>query len=211
MFITSAAVSYAVGMKAKWRLLLLTAPLGVILALFQNCGQNTRQVHVNHEISTPGGLVTEKALDVLTFGTTRAHVDLSDTLSPGSELTVELIHYSEGGDSEATVTNKSQNLVTYPLSLEGMCPSASSFTEVPEGETPPITPGSGYLVRDRSNHRFAYLLFTGFTGEASQQGSNLNLIQMSFVLVTPKANVEFNQFLNDICGEPPLAMGPGLK
>lgn len=198
-------------MKLKWRMVLVTAPLGILLALFQNCGQNTRQVRVTRDVSTPGGLVNEKPLEVLTFGTLRAHVDLSDSLSSGSEATLEMTSYSETEDVEINATKRSKNLLIFPLSLEGMCPSPDAFLESPPSETVAAVPGSGYLIRDTSTQKFVYLLFTGFTGERGENDRILNLIQMSFVLISPKPNIAFNLFLNDICGEPPLAMGPGLQ
>jgi hypothetical protein len=198
-------------MKSKWRLVLMTAPIGVALALFQNCGQSTRQVRILNEAFAPGGLVTEKSLDVLTFGTNRAHVDLSESLSPSSEVTLEMTNYSESEPSEISVTNKSGNLLVFPLSLEGMCPSADAFDETAERELTPITPGAGYLIRDMALRKFAYLRLIGFTGEVAKNGSNLNLIQMSFIVVSPKPGVDFDRFLHDLCGEPSLALGPSLQ
>lgn len=197
--------------KAKWRLVLLSAPIGIVLAMFQNCGQNTRQVRVSREISTPGTMVTEKALDVLSFGTKQAHLDLSDALSTGSELTIEMTSYADAEGPEFSPNHKSKNLRVYPLSLEGICPSPITFYEAPDDNPASIQPGSGYLIMDTATHKFAYLLLTGFTGEAKDAGRELSLIQMSFNLVAPQPGIDFDRFLTDICGEPPLALGPGLK
>lgn len=187
-------------MKFKWHVVAASLSLGLVLALFQNCGLATRQVQITRDFATPGETVQMKAADVMTYGTMKGHLDLSDVFSAGSEVTMELLSSAANELAEVQLRNRSVNLLSFPFSAEGKCPSPESF-DPSNTSSSPVSMGSGYILKDASSNKFAYVLFAGFLGSELENGA-FNLIQLSLKTILPKPGATFEMFLKDLCEEP---------
>lgn len=176
--------------------------LGLVLAFFQNCGESTRQVQLQKEFSTPSERLKMKNADVMTYGSMKGHLDLSDLLSEGSEISLELVDFTYGENSEIQIRNQSPNLISFPFSKEGKCPSPEWFEQA-NADQSPVMMGAGYIVRDLSSKKFSYILFSGVLGSETIEGS-FNLIQLSLKVIAPKPAMSFESFIKDLCEEPVL-------